>query len=84
MSKRKVHRDAGTGEFVTEAEAKARPAETVTETVSGEVTSLRALLGAIHARLNQPDAKGGLRPEAVVTILDEIEAEIPELAPLRA
>lgn len=45
--------------------------------------SLRTLLGAIHARLNQPDTRGGLRRSAVLTILDEIEAEIPELARLR-
>ncbi len=38
-----------------------------------------ALLAAIHARLNRPR----IDEAAVLTIVDEIEAEIPELAALR-
>ena len=33
VSKRKIHRDAGTGRFVTEDYAKKHPKRTVTETV---------------------------------------------------
>jgi len=80
MSKRKVHRDAATGAFTTAEDANARPAETVTETVSDEAASLRALLGAIHARLN----RRAFDEAAVLAMLDEIESEIPELAPLRS
>src|SRR5690606_9270327 len=59
MSKRKVHRDAETGEFVTEAEAKARPAETVTETVSDAEWELRLIRGL----LDQVDEFGRVLPQ---------------------